>query len=98
LLDTEYLSTALDWKTLTGLDVAARRVDDALPLLRTRAPKVLATAIELLIDTGRRPNEILNLSWDCLGRDHDDNMCSSMTTSRTTDRAGGSQSQRRPQN
>jgi integrase len=45
---------------------------DALPLLRTRAPKVLATAIELLIDTGRRPNEILNLSWDCLGRDHDD--------------------------
>jgi len=26
----------------------------------------------LLIDTGRRPSEILQLSWDCLARDHDD--------------------------
>ncbi|MGV9869210.1 tyrosine-type recombinase/integrase [Rhodococcus koreensis] len=45
---------------------------DALPLLRTRTSKVLAVAIELLIDTGRRPSEILNLPWDCLGHDHDD--------------------------
>ena len=46
---------------------------DALPLLRTRAPRALTVAIELLIDTGRRPAEILKLPWDCLGRDHDDN-------------------------
>src|SRR5450759_4361619 len=46
---------------------------DALPLLRTRASTVLAVAIELLIDTGRRPSEILNLAWGCLDRDHDDN-------------------------
>ena len=46
---------------------------DALPLLRTRASTVLAVAIELLIDTGRRPSEILNLTWGCLDRDHDDN-------------------------
>jgi len=44
-----------------------------LPLLRTRASKVLAVAIELLIDTGRRPSEILNLPLNCLGRDRDDN-------------------------
>lgn len=49
-----------------------RQLCDALPLLRTRACRALATAIELLIDTGRRPGEILNLPWDCLGRDHDD--------------------------
>lgn len=46
---------------------------DALPLLRTRTSKELAVAIELLIDTGRRPGEILNLPWDCMGRDHDGN-------------------------
>lgn len=45
---------------------------DALPLLRTRTNRVLATAVELLIETGRRPSEILQLSWDCLARDHDD--------------------------
>lgn len=31
----------------------------------------LRTAIELLIDTGRRPNEICTLAWDCLHRDPD---------------------------
>ncbi len=46
---------------------------DALPLLRSRAPKELAVAIELLIDTGRRPGEILNLPCDCIDRDHDGN-------------------------
>ena len=39
---------------------------DALPLLRARTNRVLATAVELLIETGRRPSEILQLSWDCL--------------------------------
>jgi integrase len=29
------------------------------------------TAIELLIDTGRRPEEVCRLAWDCLGRDAD---------------------------
>jgi len=49
------------------------QLSDALPLLRARAPQVLATAIELLIDTGRRPIEIVNLSWDCLSLDRDEN-------------------------
>ncbi|MGW0664557.1 tyrosine-type recombinase/integrase [Streptodolium elevatio] len=29
------------------------------------------TAVELLIDTGRRPEEICRLAWDCLTRDQD---------------------------
>ena len=28
-------------------------------------------AVELLIDTGRRPAEICTLDWDCLARDAD---------------------------
>lgn len=42
----------------------------ALPLLHAGAAQPVAVAIELLIDTGRRPVEILTLPWDCLARDH----------------------------
>lgn len=41
----------------------------ALPLLGGHATRAVAVAIELLIDTGRRPSEILTLRWDCMERD-----------------------------
>jgi integrase len=31
----------------------------------------IRVAVELLMDTGRRPEEVLRLRWDCLGRDPD---------------------------
>lgn len=37
----------------------------------TRCGAEIRTAIELLIDTGRRPVEITNLAWDCLSVDAD---------------------------
>ncbi|WP_345360582.1 tyrosine-type recombinase/integrase [Actinoallomurus liliacearum] len=49
-----------------------RALCDALPLLddMETAPGV-RVAVELLIDTGRRPDEICQLPWDCLERDPD---------------------------
>ncbi|MFI9829690.1 tyrosine-type recombinase/integrase [Streptomyces sp. NPDC051913] len=42
---------------------------DALPLLGSMASRDFRVAIELLIDTGRRPDEICQLAWDCLRQD-----------------------------
>ena len=45
-----------------------RQICDCLDLLTT--PE-MRTAAELAIDTGRRPEEIAALAFDCLARDHD---------------------------
>lgn len=39
--------------------------------LDTLTSPVMRTAIELIIDTGRRPEEICDLAFDCLARDGD---------------------------
>ena len=50
--------------------VVAQLLDpDALGLLEQLHGERVRIAVELLADTGRRPNEICILSWDCL--DHD---------------------------
>jgi integrase len=44
---------------------------DQLDLLETRCGVHERRITELLIDTGRRPDEACALTWDCLQRDHD---------------------------
>jgi integrase len=43
----------------------------ALPVLEEAASPDVRAAVELLMDTGRRPAEICKLGWDCLGQDSD---------------------------
>ena len=43
----------------------------ALPLMEQRASREVRVAVELLMHTGRRPNEVFRLPWDCLVRDAD---------------------------
>jgi integrase len=43
----------------------------ALPLLETSAGPAVRAAVELFMDTGRRPTEICKLGWDCLDLDPD---------------------------
>jgi integrase len=43
----------------------------ALPSLEHAAGPTIRVAVELLIDTGRRPTEICKLSWGCLHQDAD---------------------------
>jgi hypothetical protein len=59
-----------------GRDVPAsimRQLCQHLPLLHSGQPssREIRLAVELLIDTGRRPEEILRLPYDCLTRDPD---------------------------
>jgi integrase len=44
---------------------------EALPALERASGPAIRAAIELLIETGRRPAEICKLGWDCLGHDAD---------------------------
>lgn len=48
-----------------------RGLCDALPLLEAMASRDYRVAVELLIDTGRRPDEICQLAWDCTRQDND---------------------------
>ena len=49
-----------------------RQLCEQLPLLeRGPSGREIRLAVELLMDTGRRPEEILRLRWDCLTRDGD---------------------------
>jgi integrase len=41
------------------------------PALERRHGVNIRTIVELVIDTGRRPDEICTLAWDCLTRDSD---------------------------
>ncbi len=43
----------------------------ALPSLEESAGPALRAAVELFMDTGRRPAEICQLGWDCLDQDSD---------------------------
>lgn len=49
--------------------VVLRTIADQLPLMEARSGLQGRRIIELLIDTGRRPEEICLLPWDCLTRD-----------------------------
>ena len=44
---------------------------DALPALEQASGPDIRAAVELLMDTGRRPAEICKLGWDCLDQDAD---------------------------
>ena len=55
--------------TGTGRDIPAsvlRTITEHLPLLEQLSNRNTRRVIELLIDTGRRPDEICQLPWDCL--------------------------------
>ena len=47
------------------------RLISALPVLEEAASPDIRAAVELVMDTGRRPAEICKLSWDCLDQDRD---------------------------
>jgi integrase len=51
--------------------VILRQLTAALPKLDGRYCYELQVAIQLLMDTGRRPDEICQLPWDCLEQDAD---------------------------
>lgn len=46
-------------------------LNDALPLLETRSGRTVRVTVEVLMDTGRRPDEVCQLPLDCLERDGD---------------------------
>ncbi|WP_343577526.1 tyrosine-type recombinase/integrase [Mycobacterium sp.] len=48
-----------------------RQICDHLPQLEALAGPEMRAAVEILIDTGRRPDEVCSLAWDCLDRDAD---------------------------
>ena len=57
-------------RALPDTVVAQLLAPDALGLLEAMHGQRVRIAVELLADTGRRPNEICILAWDCL--DHDE--------------------------
>ncbi|MGP3921455.1 hypothetical protein [Nonomuraea sp. 10N515B] len=46
-----------------------RQLCEALPRIEESSVRETRIAIELMIDTGRRPDEVCDLDWDCLQRD-----------------------------
>jgi integrase len=48
-----------------------RQLCDQLPALERQHGVGIRTIVELVIDTGRRPDEVCTLAWDCLARDGD---------------------------
>lgn len=52
-------------------DEVMRELCDNLELLEKTSSREYRIATELLIDTGRRPDEIGTLKWDCLAKDPD---------------------------
>jgi integrase len=46
-----------------------RTINEQLPVLQARSGLAERRIVELLIDTGRRPDEVCTLPWDCLDRD-----------------------------
>ncbi|MDQ0784664.1 hypothetical protein [Streptomyces sp. B3I8] len=52
-------------------DEVMRELCDNLDLLEKSSNREFRVATELLIDTGRRPDEISTLPWDCLAKDPD---------------------------
>ena len=73
LVDSDIPDEAED--TEAGRDLpteAMRHLCEHLPSLEAQADPGVRTAIEMMIDTGRRPYEVCSLDLDCLGRDQDD--------------------------
>ena len=54
-----------------GRDLPAEIMRPICGQLDTLTSPVMRTAIELIIDTGRRPEEVCDLAFDCLARDSD---------------------------
>ncbi|MFE0695678.1 tyrosine-type recombinase/integrase [Streptomyces sp. NPDC058869] len=57
-----------------GRDLPAeimQQLCEALPQLEESSSSLVRFVVEMLIDTGRRPEEITSLAWDCLDRDPD---------------------------
>ena len=52
-------------------DDVLRQLHEALPVLQARFPVEVRVAVELLMDTGRRPDEVRQLPLDCLAQDGD---------------------------
>jgi integrase len=48
-----------------------QQVVAALPQFEARTSREMRVAVQLLIDTGRRPDEVCKLPWDCLEQDPD---------------------------
>ncbi|MFJ1648245.1 hypothetical protein [Streptomyces sp. NPDC088258] len=49
--------------------VVMRQVCGQLDRLEEEASREVGVVVDLLIDTGRRPDEICRLEWDCLATD-----------------------------
>ena len=63
-----------DDDTVASRDLPAeilRQLCQALPTLEAASVREIRIAVELMIDTGRRPDEVCQLPWDCLTRDDD---------------------------
>jgi len=54
-----------------GKDLPAQVMRQLCQQLHLLPGPEIRTAVELAIDTGRRPEEIATLAWDCLARDED---------------------------
>ncbi|MEV7786473.1 site-specific integrase [Streptomyces sp. NPDC088106] len=52
-------------------DAVMRQLSDNLHLLEKATNREYRIAVELMMDTGRRPDEIYQLPWDCLRKDPD---------------------------
>ncbi|WP_166665815.1 tyrosine-type recombinase/integrase [Kribbella caucasensis] len=48
-----------------------KALSEALPVLEGLSGRAARVAVEVLMDTGRRPDEVCQLPWDCLDRDSD---------------------------
>ena len=74
-----------------------RQLCEQLPAWNTLTSPEIRIAVELIIDTGRRPDEICALRWDCLDpRRGPARRCWSTTTTRPTGPAGGCRSPSTP--
>jgi hypothetical protein len=77
-------------------DAVMRKLCDHLDELEQLISREVRVGTELLMDTGRRPEEIRDLPLDCLGQDPDGSLAWSTTTTSPTERGGGCRSARPP--
>ena len=54
-----------------GRDLPAEVLTALCANLASLGPAEVNTAVQILVDTGRRPEEVIDLAWDCLARDSD---------------------------
>ncbi len=58
-------------RSSAGRDIPTEVMAILCANLHTLGPTEVAAATQVLIDTGRRPEEVIGLGWDCLTRDSD---------------------------